>query len=150
MIAVMLSFVENCGDNAKTDAILKTNEATDKWGYYQAKSVKSQITGMHASLLKNMNSANPDAVAAQVGELERKENDYKGEMTTIKGEAEKFTEVAKLKSDVNDRCDESALFLQIAVVMCSVSILAHQRALWYVGIALAVTGAFVGFQALTM
>lgn len=36
-LAVVLAFIGNKGDNAKTDAIIKTNEASNQWGYFQAK-----------------------------------------------------------------------------------------------------------------
>ena len=37
LLAVVLAVIENKGDNAKTDAIIKTSEASNRWGYYQSK-----------------------------------------------------------------------------------------------------------------
>jgi hypothetical protein len=51
IIAICNSFVVNHGDNAKTAAILKTSEALDQWGYFQAKSTKAQLSAMHGDLL---------------------------------------------------------------------------------------------------
>jgi hypothetical protein len=46
IIAICLSFVGNLGDNAKTDAIIKTNEASDQWGFFQAKTKSQSLQRM--------------------------------------------------------------------------------------------------------
>jgi len=43
LLAVVLAVIENKGDNAKTDAIIKTSEAANRWGYYQSKSIKQNL-----------------------------------------------------------------------------------------------------------
>src|SRR3954452_10852100 len=57
ILAVVLSLVNNLGDNSKTDAIIKTNEATDKWMYYQAKGIKQQLAEMKSNLLTDLGGA---------------------------------------------------------------------------------------------
>src|SRR4051812_50221216 len=59
ILAVVLSLVNNLGDNSKTDAIIKTNQASDRWAYYQAKGIKENMAGMHASLLQSLGGAIP-------------------------------------------------------------------------------------------
>src|SRR5437867_3577650 len=76
IIAICLSFIGNLGDNAKTDAIIKTNEASNQWGYFQAKSIKGQLAVMHSDLLSRLaigdatESAKNEAIRLQ-GESER-------------------------------------------------------------------------------
>src|SRR5712671_537359 len=60
VLAVILSFVGNLGDNAKTDAIIKTNEASNQWGYFQAKGIKGQMAAMQGELLAALGGAQPD------------------------------------------------------------------------------------------
>jgi hypothetical protein len=43
MLAICLCLIGNRGDNAKTDAIIKTNEASNQRGYFQAKGIKGQM-----------------------------------------------------------------------------------------------------------
>ena len=151
ILAVMLSFVENLGDNAKTDAILKTSEASNQWGYYQAKSIKAQIAGMHAGLLHTLGgSTAAEGAAKEVASLKADALRYDQEKSGIKKEAEALTAGATQKSSINDRCDESALMLQIAVVICSVAILSHWRPFWFIGLALGAGGAVVGLMAFLM
>ena len=148
IIAICLSFVSNLGDNAKTSAILKTNEASDQWGYFQAKSTKAQLSAMHGDLIMRLSSdeRSDDArnQAIRLGQEARRYDVEKGE---IKAKAEKLAAEAAHMSAINDRCDQAALLLQIAVVVCSVSILAQSHKFWWLGMFLGIAGIGVGATA---
>ena len=152
VLAVFLSVIGNLGDNAKTDAILKTNEATNKWAYYQSKSIKEQIVGMHSALLEELapSQADPARAKAAQAKLKDEEARYEKEKADIKKEAESLQTEAAADSKVNDRCDLSSLMLQIGVVISSVAILSHWRAFWYGGLALGTAGAIAGITAFFM
>jgi hypothetical protein len=151
ILAVVLSFVNNKGDNAKTDAIINTGKASDQWSYYQAKSIKGHIAELHEGLLKELGGATVSDEAKQslvrlAGEVERLNSEKDG----IKKVAEQLVAEAKQESAVNDRCDLSALLLQIGIVICSVAILSAWKPFWYVGIVLGVVGAVIGVTAFMM
>ncbi len=148
IIAITLSLVGNLGDNAKTDAIIKTNEATNNWGYFQAKSIKSQLSTLHADLLTRLSGQNvSEETKGEAERLRKVAERYDEEKGEIKKEAETLVREAKHLSAINDRCDQSSLFLQIAVVVCSVSILAKSHKFWWAGIALGGVGIAVGVTA---
>lgn len=148
IIAIVLSFVGNLGDNAKTDAIIKTNEASNQWGYFQAKGIKGQMAAMHADLLTRLAGTDAAGAAKTEGDRLREEAErYDGEKGEIKANAEAAQNEAAHKSSINDRCDQSALLLQIAVVICSVAILAKSHKFWWVGGILGIAGAVVGATA---
>ena len=44
MLAALLAFVSMRGDNAKTDAGLRTTEASNQWSFFQAKKLRSAVT----------------------------------------------------------------------------------------------------------
>lgn len=151
ILAVILSFIGNRGDNAKTEAILKTNEATNKWGYFQAKSIKGQLSKIESDLLLNLSGANiSEKTSALVEKLKADAERYESEKTEIKTEAEHLTTEARHESDINDHCDHAALFLQIGVVVCSVSILSGWRPFWLIGIGLGIVGMAFGIAAFTL
>ncbi len=151
ILAVILSFIGNLGDNAKTDSILKTNEASNQWGYYQAKSIKSQMAGMQTTMLAALSGAQPDeARAKEIARLKAESERYEQEKEEIKKQAEALQAQAAEDSKVNDRCDLSSLMLQIAVVICSVAILSRWHAFWFAGLALGIAGAVAGATAYFM
>jgi hypothetical protein len=148
ILAICLSFVGNLGDNAKTEAIIKTNEASNQWGYYQAKSIKGQMTAMHGDLLARLAGArSPEEIKADAGRLAAEAQRYDAEKAEIKAKAEALQKDATHDSSINDRCDQSALFLQIAVIICSVSILARSHKFWWAGILLGAAGIVYGATA---
>jgi hypothetical protein len=148
IIAICLSFVANLGDNAKTSSILKTSEASDQWNYFQAKSTKAQLAAMHGDLIMRLSSdeRSDDARnrAVQLGKDAQRYDLEKGE---IKKQAEALVAEAKHFSAINDRCDQSALLLQIAVIVCSVAILGQSHKFWWAGIAVGIAGIGAGASA---
>lgn len=153
IIAIVLSFVQNKGDNAKADAIIRTNEATNQWAYYQAKSIKGQMAGMNASLLARLPAApgeTPETVRAEAGRLTKEAARYDSEKGEIQNKAKELQTEATQMGKINDRCDMSALFLQVGIVVSSVAILAGSRAFWWIGILLGIIGTGVGVTAFLM
>ena len=148
IIAICLSFITNVGDNAKTTSILKTGESSDQWGYFQAKSTKAQIAAMHGDLIMRLSAGErSDDARNQAIRLGQEARRYDIEKGDIKLAAEKMASEAKHMSTINDRCDKAALFLQIGVVVCSVSILAESHKFWWLGILLGIVGIGVGATA---
>jgi hypothetical protein len=148
IIAICLSFIENRGDNAKTDAIIKTNEASNQWGYYQAKSIKGQMAEMHGHLLSQLSPRVPvEQLKPRIDVLAADTERYEKEKGQIKATAEGLQKGVAEASAIDDRCDEAALFLQIAIVICSVAILAQTHWFWWGGMALAVVGIVLGATA---
>jgi len=149
ILAVALAVVGNKGDNAKTDAIINTNEAANQWAYYQAKGIKGSIASAEQDLLTVL--APSQTAAADVAKItERLKSDaerYKTEQVKIKKDAEDAQKDAKLGSKINDRCDQGSLALQIAIVIASVSILARSQAFWIASIILGLIGVVIGVMA---
>jgi hypothetical protein len=148
ILAICLSFVANLGDNAKTSAILRTSEASDQWNYFQAKSTKALLAAMHGDLIMRLSSEerSDDARnrAMQLGQEARR---YDVEKAEIKLSAEKLVASAAHFSAINDRCDQAALLLQIAVIVCSVAILGQSHKFWWLGMLLGAAGIVVGTTA---
>lgn len=140
LIAVLLSYVSMRGDNAKTDAVIETNNAANAWARYQAKSLKQNLRQFEADMI-GISAASPDA-AKKVEELKSDIARYESEMKEISEQAKGHQDKAEEGGRMNDRCDLSGLFLQVGIVVASVAILSGQRLLWYTSLALAAFGAF--------
>lgn len=150
MLAAVLAFVSMRGDNAKTDAGLRTTEASNQWAFFQAKASREHTLGVEINLL---NAMNPSALNVDVAnQLKAKAADeiarYKIERDEIKGKAEAMTKEAATFSGINDRCDLGALFMQIAIVILSAAILSRMNLMFYVGAALGAAGAVAGLSSL--
>ena len=148
-LAVVLAFIGNKSDNAKTDAIIKTNEASNQWGYFQAKGIKGSIANSEGELLTMLApSQNASAdIAKKFEALKADAERYKDEQKEIKTYAEEAQKDAERGSKINDRCDQASLALQIAIVIASVAILSRIRAFWIISIVLGLAGSVIGVLA---
>ncbi|MSU32851.1 MAG: DUF4337 domain-containing protein [Pedosphaera sp.] len=148
ILTVFLAFIGNKGDNAKTEALLKTSEAANQWGYYQSKSIKQNTTESEVSILSNLpgggNQAKRDAAIAKVESSVKR---YELEKQEIKKKAESLELIARQSELVNDRCDQASLVLQIGVIICSISILSKWRLFWHIGMFLGTVGGVIGITA---
>ena len=114
----------------------------------KSKSIKGEISGLHADLLSRLSGSSiAEDTKIEVERLKKESERYDSEKGTIQDEAKKLQDEATHNSSINDRCDLSSLFLQIAVVVCSVSILAKSHPFWWIGIVLGVAGVVVGATA---
>ena len=160
ILAVALAVIGNKGDNAKTDSIIKTNVASNRWAHYQSKSIKGSIITAESEMLTLLASTqNPDAESAKnIGQfrsevekrLKEKAAEYGGELSEIMKEAKDAEHEADVGSKINDRCDHGSLAMQIAIVLASVSILARSRAFWIASIVLGLIGIAVGVTAFVL
>jgi ABC-type xylose transport system substrate-binding protein len=148
ILAVVLAFVDNTGNNGQADAIVKTNLASNQWAYYQAKSLKENLSANNAELLAAL--APNDAAKAKVEELNKQAARYEAEKKEIKDKAEALTKEAEHGQSIDDQCDIAALLLQIAVVICSIAILVRWKAIYFVGLAVGVAGVYEGIVAFLM
>jgi hypothetical protein len=166
IIAVVLAFNESHNDNAKTDAILlsieaseKTTEAANQWSYFQAKSIKGHTYEVQHEVLSLSTSdaatqAKREALAVdyqkKAGKYEVDKTDIKKKAEGLEAEAKQMRHEAKQLMDINQRCDNAALLLQIAVILCSVAILVHLVPFWYLGVAVALAGACISGSSFLM
>jgi hypothetical protein len=136
ILAALLAIATLLGNQATADAILSQERATDTYNEYQADSVKEKVSADAALILRQLGG---DA-AAKAADLER----------TAASEAAKRKPLLPLARSLEAARDtaehrhhgyqfaESAL--QIAIVLASVSIVAHSRPLVWGGIAVGVLG----------
>lgn len=143
-MAVVLALIGDHADDAKTEAILRTNEAANAWSYFQAKSTRQHVTESNLALL--------DALASGERELEVRDrlradaDRYEAEKDAIKADAEALALAAGHASEVDDRAGRGALLLQLGIVLASVAILSRWSKLWIVSLLVAFGGAAIGLS----
>jgi len=123
--------------------ILAQAQETDQWSYYQAKSIKSylyeiQKQNMELELLAGQGKMKGDATERYlkaVRDYDAKIKRYDQEKEEIKTKAEKL---AREKDEAQHRAGNygyGLIFLQIAIMLSSISVLTKKRPLFYFGLA---------------
>jgi len=145
--AVLLAIASLGGNNAMEDILLAQQEATNQWAYYQAKVVREHLNRGN-KLLVETQIADPSPLRGAEREkyeaLAKKYADEEKRMNADKKDIEKDARKFERDRDVNKAKDTyfdfAEVFLQIAIVSSSVSILAASRPMFWFSAGLAVVG----------
>ena len=147
IMAVVLSFFANRGDNAKTDAIIHNTEAANQWAYYQAKSIKANLYDIQAKVMTCAKGADDKTDAPCVGlaeEFKKTVERYQLEEKDIKQKAESLNAESAKEMEINNKCDLATLLIQVGIVLASVAILSRLTLFWYIGLLLGIAGVVGG------
>ena len=155
--AVVLAIASLGGNNSMKEALLSQQEATNQWAYYQAKVVREHLNRAN-KLLVEAQLAEPSPLRGAEREkfdaLMKKYADEEKRMNADKKDIEKEARKFEASRDVAKRKDPyfdyAEVFLQIAIVLASVSILAASRLMFGFSLALAIVGALATTNGFTL
>jgi Domain of unknown function (DUF4337) len=134
--------------HAANEGILNESKATDQWSYFQAKSTKQQIYEASAEVVatqaKLQGLTDKSSLDQETAALKAKAARYESEKEKIKEEAE--AEEAKSAREMGRHRDYSfgVAAFQVGIVLASISILIHRRALYLVLYLLSLAAGAVG------
>lgn len=148
VLAVLVAVVSLLGHRASTEEVLKRAEASDQWGYYQAKNIRGHEDKLFAALTGVANSNNPEALAKVREDYLQESERYRDDEKEIQKKAQELEADVSAAHKRADRYDLGEVFLEIALVVTSITLLSGRRIFWHaglvmaaIGIALAVVGA---------
>jgi Domain of unknown function (DUF4337) len=134
ILAVCVAVVSLLGHRSHTEELLLQNRATDQWAYYQAKNIRRHNYEMGVDLL-SMVEFKDKAQADKVREKYQKEAErYTKEQSEIEDQAKDLEKESALAQRKSNRFDLGEVFLEIALVISSLSLLSRKRFYWFLGI----------------
>jgi len=147
VLAVLVATVSLLGHRTHTEEIILQNKVTDQWAYYQAKNIRRHNDELFADLTTIVASKDAEA-AAKLHEKYRAEADrYKDEQKELDAKARELEKEADLTRRKGDRFDLSEVFLEIALVITSITLLSGRRVFWHLGLLMATAGIVVAASA---
>ena len=129
--------------------VLAQNRASDQWAYYQAKSIKEtqyqvQRDAMAALMPPEVRT---EAVAKQIVVFEEEIKRYKKEKNEITQEAQKLEAERDAASQYNPMFGQALMFLQVGILLSSLSAISKSYGYWSVGVAVGTIGVGLFFYA---
>ncbi|MGB9203544.1 MAG: DUF4337 domain-containing protein [Terriglobales bacterium] len=147
VLAVLVATVSLLGHRTHTEEIILQNKVTDQWAYYQAKNIRRHNDELFADLTTVIASKDADA-AAKLHEKYRAEADrYKDDQKELDAKARELEKDADLTRRKADRFDLGEVFLEIALVITSITLLSGRRIFWHLGLLMATAGIVVAASA---
>ncbi len=148
IFAVILAITSLGGNNAMKEMLLAQQQASDQWGFYQAKVIRehlyrSEKLRLETDLLERGTRMKPDAkkrIESMVKRMAEEEARFGAEKKAIEEEAKKLEHERDLNRKKDPYFNYAEVLLQIAIVMASISILSGSRPVFY----LAIIGASLG------
>jgi hypothetical protein len=146
--AVVLAVASLGGNNAMKEMLLAQQQSSDQWAFYQAKVIREhQYRGQKLLLEAHLAEPSPlrGAERAKLEVLAKKfaeeEKRYNTEKKDIEKDAKKLEAARDRHRNRDPYFDFAEVFLQIAIVTASVSILSTSRPMFWFSFVLAVVGA---------
>lgn len=145
IIAACLAVVAVSGHMATTEELLAQQKASDQWAFYQAKSLRRYQSDVAQDILTQL----PGEKAAQAaGKYAANRERYIKEGDEIRKQAEEFQAESTLNGHRALRFHYGEVFLELAIVLCSLAILSKRSMFFYVAIAGAAGGILMAASAL--
>ena len=143
VLAVLVAVVTLLGHRAHTDEVVQQAKSSDQWSYYQAKNIRAHEDDLFSELAVIMNSNDAGAVAKFREKYSQEAERYKHDKDEIQNEARKLESEVATERKRADRYDLAEVFLEIGLVITSITLLSGRRIFWHLGIVLAVVGVVV-------
>ena len=147
ILAVLVAMVTVLGHRSHTEAVLMQSRAGDQWNEYQAKKIRMDNLSVDVDLLALQPSSDAAAVAAKTKEYQAHIDKWKTELAEEQEKARDFEKEVTHAEAQAARFDLGEALLQIAVVLCSITLFTRKRAYFLLGLSIGVAGIVVALAA---
>ena len=139
ILAVLAAIAGLLSGMHANEAMMSQIQASDQWGYYQAKSIKAAVLEAKTTLAEAATEKDKEKAAQ-----------YQEEQAEIKAEAEHKETEAKSNFHKHEVFARSVTMFQIAIAIAAISALTKKRRFWFVSLVFGLAGvAFLILGAMT-
>lgn len=143
VLAVLVAVVSLLGHRAHTEEVVLQAKASDQWAFYQAKNIRRHTD----ELFTDLTAVTPTTDAALAGKLRDKYSQeasrYRDEQKGIEDQAREMEAEVATERGRADRFDLAEVFLEVGLVISSITLLSGRRFFWGLGSGLAVIGILI-------
>ena len=140
ILAVLVAVVTLLGHRAHTEEVVLQAKASDQWAYYQAKNIRRHEDEIAA----DVTSVQPTTDAAALSKVREKYSSeaakYKDDQKGIEDKAREMEAEVTTERSRADRYDLAEVFLEVGLVITSITLLSGRKFFWVLGILLAIVG----------
>jgi hypothetical protein len=135
VVAVLLAIATMLGHRSHTEEVLIQTRANDQWAYYQAKTIRAHMYEADALLAELMPNG-----AAKAADFRKRSEDQRKGAEEVKNEAEAKEKETDSSSHKANQFDTAEIFLEISIVLCSITLLTRNRLFFLVSFLSTVVG----------
>ena len=147
VLAVAVAVVSLLGHRAHTEEVVLQAKSSDQWSYYQAKNIREHEDTLVSEMTSVISTADGAAAAKFREKYAQEAERYKHDKADIQDEAKKLQNEVDMERKRADRYDLAEVFLEIGLVISSITLLSGRRIFWHLGIVVSVIGVVVAVMA---
>jgi Domain of unknown function (DUF4337) len=147
IMAVVLAAVTLLAHRTSTHELLLQAEATDQWSYYQAKNIRLHEMEANVDIFSTLSPKEAAKAEAMVQKYEKQVAKYESDKEDISEKAKDLEKERDILGRRADRFEGGEVFLEVALVICSITLLTNKKAFWFLGILLGIAGLAVAATA---
>jgi hypothetical protein len=140
MLAVLVAVVTLLGHRAHTEEVVLQAKASDQWAYYQAKNIRRHEDEIFSDLASVQTSTDVAALAKLREKYSSEAARYKDDQKEIEDKAREMEAEVGTERNRADRYDLAEVFLEVGLVITSITLLSGRRFFWMLGMLLGVIG----------
>jgi hypothetical protein len=147
VLAVLVATVSLLGHRSSTEEVILQNKVTDQWSYYQAKNIRRHNDELIAGLAGVVASKDAEAAAKFQEKIRAEAERYRDEQKELEAKARELEQEFGLAHRKTDRFDLGEVFLEIALVITSITLLSGRRIFWHLGLLFGAAGIVIAASA---
>ncbi len=126
VFAALLAVVTMMGHRAHTEEVVLQTQVTDDWAFYQAKNGRAQMYEADAQLAQLAGGGGVTLGTTFIARAEKEKVDAE----QIRRRAEQREEETRATARQASYYDAAEIFLEVAIVLCSIALLADMLVFW--------------------
>jgi len=139
-LAVLVAIATLFGHRASTEKVILQTKATDHWAYYQAKNIRLREMQSVADMLGTFTAVDKEKAEALREKYLKETERYSSDKDEINDQAKEYEKERDVTDRQEDRFDAGEVILEIALIICSLTLLTQKKIFWFSGIAIGVAG----------
>ena len=140
ILAVLVAVVTLLGHRAHTEEVVLQAKASDQWAYYQAKNIRRHQDEIAADITSVQSTTDAAALAKVRDKYSSEAAKYRDDQNEIQDKAREMEAEVSTERNRADRYDLAEVFLEVGLVITSITLLSGRKFFWILGILLAIAG----------
>lgn len=146
ILAVLVAIATLLGHRGSTEELMLQTKASDQWALFQAKNIRLHEMQSVADMLGTFSPVDNEKAEALRERYLKEAERYEKEKDEASEQAKELEKERELVSRKTDRYEAGEVILEIALIICSLTLLTKKRFFWVSGIVLGLTGVCVALS----
>lgn len=146
ILAVLVALVTMLGHSASKEQLLLQNQLSDQWSYYQAKNIRLIERQIGADELGTFTAVDKEKAEALREKYQKEAERYEKEKDEASDKAKEIEKERNLAGRQAERYEGGEVLLEIALIICSFTLLTKKKLFWMAGSVIGVAGILVALS----